>query len=137
GLVVSASAVGSAAAPFVFTRLTDLFGWRLSFCAAGLLTGAVATVWSFSTRAIPETRAYSTAQSGAWRTLSRKRSLLWLSASYFCLNYFEYIFFYWMFYYFGEVRHFPPALTVAASTATMLGMVIMGPGGGWIADRLA
>lgn len=139
GLVVSASAIGSAAAPFVLTRLMDLFGWRLSFCAAAIFTGALALVWLIGTQTIAETRSSPAAQreSGAWRRLSGNRSLLWLSASYFCLNYFEYIFFYWMYYYFGEIRHFSPALAAAASTATMLGMVVMGPGGGWIADRLA
>jgi MFS family permease len=139
GLVVSASAIGSAAAPFIFSRLIEAFGWRLAFCFAALLTGVMAGIWPTGSRAVPD-RGRSVAdepQGSAWRTLSHNRTLLWLSASYFCLNYFEYIFFYWMYYYFGEIRHFPPSLATAASTATMLGMVIMGPGGGWMADRLA
>ena len=58
-------------------------------------------------------------------------------SSYFCLNYFEYIFFYWIYYYFGEVLHVRPSLTAVATTCIMLGMVVLGPAGGWISDRIA
>jgi ACS family glucarate transporter-like MFS transporter len=57
-----------------------------------------------------------------------------LSASYFCLNYFEYIFFYWTYYYFGEVG---ANLTAIATTSIMMGMVVMGPAGGWLSDKLS
>ena len=138
GLVVCCAAVGSAAAPFLFSRLMDLFGWRLAFCAAAALTGLVAAVWAAVTRDPARVEApHPAAAQEFQRAVLRNRSLLWLSASYFSLNYFEYIFFYWMYYYFGQIRHFTPSFAAAASTATMFGMIVFGPVGGWIADILA
>jgi MFS family permease len=138
GLVVCCAGAGSAAAPFLFSRLMDLLGWQLAFCAAAALTGLVAAGWIAVTRhpARLAPRPANTGQ-GFQRALLRNRSLFWLSASYFSLNYFEYIFFYWMYYYFGQIRHFTPSVAAAASTATMFGMIVLGPAGGWIADILA
>jgi MFS family permease len=139
GLVVCCAGVGSAAAPFLFSRLIDLFDWRFAFCAAAALTGLVAAAWAAVARhpaGVQAARPTGAAQ-GFQRAVLRNRSLLWLSASYFSLNYFEYIFFYWIYYYFGQIRNFTASLAAAASTATMFGMIVLGPAGGWIADVLA
>jgi len=136
-LVVCCAGAGSAAAPFLFSRLMDLLDWRLAFCAAAALTGVVAAIWAAVTRHPSQTHAQRPGAKGFQRAVLRNSSLLWLSASYFSLNYFEYIFFYWVYYYFGQIRHFTASLAAAASTATMFGMIVLGPGGGWIADILA
>jgi ACS family glucarate transporter-like MFS transporter len=117
----------------------DLFDWRLAFCAAAALTGLVAAVWAAVARYPAGVQAPrpTGAPQGFQRAVLRNRSLLWLSASYFSLNYFEYIFFYWIYYYFGQIRHFTASVAAAASTATMFGMIVLGPAGGWIADTLA
>ena len=139
GLVVCCAGAGSAAAPFLFSRLMDLFGWRLAFCAAAVLTVLVGAAWAAATRSPARAHAPAPTDSAQrfHRAVLRNRSLLWLSASYFSLNYFEYIFFYWMYYYFGQIRHFTASLAAAASTATMFGMIVLGPTGGWVADILA
>jgi len=138
GLVVCCAGVGSAVAPFLFSGLMDLFGWRLAFCAAAALTGLVAVVWAAVARYPARVQAPPAAAGRAFqRAVLRNSSLLWLSASYFSLNYFEYIFFYWVYYYFGQIRHFTASLAAAASTATMFGMIVLGPAGGWVADLLA
>jgi ACS family glucarate transporter-like MFS transporter len=114
-------------------------GWKFAFLIAGIGTWGVAAAW------LANVRSYKPAPAGAlarvrrhsYRALLSNRSLLLLSASYFCLNYFEYIFFYWTYYYFGEVLHVNQSLTAIATTSIMLGMVVLGPAGGWIADKLS
>jgi ACS family D-galactonate transporter-like MFS transporter len=71
-----------------------------------------------------------------WRTLLGNRSLMLLTISYAALGYIEYLFFFWMHYYFekvlhlgkGESRVYAAILTLAMA----MGMVL----GGWAADRL-
>jgi ACS family glucarate transporter-like MFS transporter len=137
-LVLSASALGSAIAPLVFSALIRSFGWRFAFVVAGGVTCALAEAWVHFTQPY---RAAPSVSAGARRSspllLLRNRRLLTWSGSYFCLNYFEYIFFYWTYYYFGEVLHAAPGLTAIATTCIMLGMVVFGPAGGWLADRLS
>src|SRR5581483_57121 len=88
GLVVCCAGAGSAAAPFLFSRLMDLLGWQLAFCAAAALTGLVAAGWVAVTRhpARVAPRPANAGQ-GFQRAVLRNGSLLWLSASYFSLNY--------------------------------------------------
>jgi ACS family glucarate transporter-like MFS transporter len=136
-LVLSASALGSAVAPLVFSALIRSFGWRFAFVIAGGATCVLAAVWvkftrPYRLRAKPSGQVH---RSSPMRLLKNRR-LLTVSGSYFCLNYFEYIFFYWTYYYFGEVRHVSQGLTAIATTCIMLGMVVFGPAGGWLADRL-
>jgi MFS family permease len=138
GLLLSASALGSAMASLVFAALMTSLGWRLAFVVAGGATCILAMVWIKLTRPYRDSHpSVPSVQRGAPLVLLRNRTLLILSGSYFCLNYFEYIFFYWTYYYFGEVLHVRPSLTAVATTCIMLGMVVLGPAGGWLADRLA
>jgi MFS family permease len=55
---------------------------------------------------------------------------------YFATNYFEYIFFYWIYYYFGQVRHLGASETALATTFPFLAMAIMTPLGGKLSDLL-
>ena len=137
-LVLSASALGSAIAPLVFSALIRSVGWQLAFVAAGVATCALALAWVSLTRPYRASDpAVSPSRRGLPLGLLKNRKLLLLSGSYFCLNYFEYIFFYWIYYYFGEVLHVAQGLTAVATTCIMLGMVVFGPAGGWLADRLS
>jgi ACS family glucarate transporter-like MFS transporter len=138
-LVLSASALGSAVAPLLFSPLIQSVGWKLAFLVAGLCTWAVGLAWilkrkSYTTKSPENT---SRIRKHSYFALLKNRRLLTLSASYFCLNYFEYIFFYWTYYYFGEVLHVGQSLTAIATTSIMLGMVVLGPAGGWLADKLS
>src|SRR4029453_13356603 len=52
-----------------------------------------------------------------------------------CLNYFEYIFFYWIYYYFGQVRHFTPVQSAQFTSIIFVAMAVMTPLGGWVSDH--
>jgi ACS family glucarate transporter-like MFS transporter len=75
--------------------------------------------------------------SGGWRALLTNRSLVLLTLSYAAVGYFEYLFFFWMHYYFGEVlklgkyesRDYATILNLAMAAGMFLG--------GWLADYLA
>ena len=60
-----------------------------------------------------------------------------LTAAYGATNYFEYIFFYWLYYYFSVVRHTGVDQSAIYTTAVWLSWAVMTPVGGWISDRLA
>jgi MFS family permease len=137
-LVLSASALGSAIAPLLFSPLIQSIGWKLAFLIAGLGTWLVGMAWILNTKSY-RARAANVAhvRRHSYYALVKNRKLLTLSASYFCLNYFEYIFFYWTYYYFGEVLHVGQNLTAIATTSIMLGMVVFGPAGGWLSDKLS
>ena len=137
-LVLSASALGSAIAPLLFSPLIRSIGWKLAFLIAGLGTWLVGVVWILNTKSYRARAAnVSHVRRHSYYALLKNRKLLTLSASYFCLNYFEYIFFYWTYYYFGEVLHVGQNLTAIATTSIMLGMVVFGPAGGWLSDKLS
>jgi MFS family permease len=138
-MVLSASALGSAVAPLLFSPLIQSVGWKLAFLIAGLGTWLVGAAWILNVKSYSGRRAdrVSTVRRHSYYALLKNRKLLTLSASYFCLNYFEYIFFYWTYYYFGEVLHVGQSLTAIATTCIMLGMVVLGPAGGWLSDKLS
>jgi MFS family permease len=85
--------------------------------------------------ASPAPAAISTAGS-SWTILLRNRSLVFLTISYGAVNYFEYLFTFWMHHYFDEVlnvgkdrsRYYAGIVNLAQAG----GMVL----GGWLSDRL-
>jgi MFS family permease len=140
-LILSGAGAGGALTPYTFSRLVSWLGWRAGFGVAGLATAILAVVWYWTARDRP---AGGTARErkGApvrvpLRRLLTDRNLALLTVSYFCLNYFEYIFFYWMYYYFGEIRHMSPSESAIYTTVMFVTMALGIVGGGWISDWLA
>jgi sugar phosphate permease len=124
-------------------------GWRLSFWVAAAVTAGLALVWYWYARDYPWQRASGSSEppedeKGAsrglnltpWRKLLTNRSLMLLTLGYTSVCYFEYLFFYWIFYYFGQVRKLDPELTAACTAALFMAWTVMTPLGGWISDRL-
>jgi len=52
------------------------------------------------------------------------------------LDYFEYIFFCWIYYYLSEIRHVEPKETALYTTALFVTWAVMTPLGGWASDRM-
>ena len=140
GLVMAASALGSATSPVLFIWMIARYGWRRSFVIAGACTMALYVLWCWYVRDRPSGAAAvedaPRANLRQWSALLRNRNLALLTVSYVCLNYFEYIFFYWIYYYFGEIRHMGATESAVYVTILMSSMVVMTPVGGWISDRL-
>lgn len=148
GFVSARAGVGGTISPLIFPPLIVLIGWRASFWVAGAATVILTLVWHISVQDYPSVslsgsdrrvQPHASQRSGPaqWVKLLRNRSLLMLSLSYFAVGYFQYIFWYWMYYYFGEVRHFGPEQSAVYTSSLFLAWVISAPLGGWMADRLS
>ena len=153
GYVAGGAGLGGAISPLLFSWLIGAAGWRMSFVWAAVATAALALLWlayvrntpaehaSLARLKIPPTDddAQSRATVGAsapWALLLRSRNLGLLTLAYFCVCYFEYIFFFWLYYYLGEIRGLPSGETGLATTVVFLAWTVMSPLGGWISDRL-
>ena len=140
GLIQGAAAVGISCAFPLFGALIDGFDWPIAFLVCGALTSLVAAAWIIGSRPASDRPGFSSP--GAGISLSglvpvlRRRSVVCLTLSYTAYNYFQYLFFYWIQYYFeamqqvgrGESRRYSMTITLAMGA----GMVA----GGWLADRV-
>lgn len=73
--------------------------------------------------------------SAVWLVLTQ-RSVIAITLSYAAFGYFQYLFFYWLSYYFERIRHQDPLETRGYSTAITLAMGVGMLSGGWLADHL-
>lgn len=151
GLVQAAAAVGMACAYPVFGALIDAFDWQAAFVISGIITAILAMAWSaYATNFPGQHRRVNESErrfieqqhqdklvvpdSVSWLELLRNRSLLLLTLSYAAVGYFEYMFFFWMHYYFKEVRHLEQSRIYSA--ILFLGLAVGMIAGGWAADRM-
>jgi MFS transporter, ACS family, D-galactonate transporter len=139
GLVIGSACLGIACTYVLFGKLIDLFDWTGAALIAGGLTLALTLIWLWIVANRPEAAEQTkgrvtTAAPGSLRTLLRNRSLLFLTFSYGALSYIQYLFVYWMKYYFEGICRFPKEESrVYAMILTLmwgLGMVV----GGWLSD---
>jgi sugar phosphate permease len=71
-----------------------------------------------------------------WLALLRNRSLVCLTFSYAAVGYFEYLFFFWMDFYFGEVLHLGETQSRIYAMFPPLAMAVGMPLGGWLSDAV-
>jgi MFS family permease len=79
-------------------------------------------------------------KSGPGRTgwaLGRNRSLLLLTFSYAAVGYFQYLFAYWMQFYFQDSLQIPPTRSKLYASALQVALAVGMPLGGWLSARLA
>ncbi|HVW37861.1 MAG TPA: MFS transporter [Pirellulales bacterium] len=141
GMVTMAACLGIAGTYYGFGELIDRLDWPGAFLVCGVLTLAAAGIWSVGTRARSEAPSRRTGavepplQTGAmWRALAR-RGVIFVTLSYTAQGYFQYLFFYWIEYYFETVQK--QGVEVARQYSTVV-MLMMGAGmvfGGWLTDR--
>ena len=138
-LIIAGSSMGGAVSPILFSWLMSRYQWRISFVIAAAATAGLAVVWYWSVRDYPAS-AHSVENRerprSDWRRLFTNRNLLLLTLAYCCMCYFQYIFFYWIYYYFGQVRRVSYDASARYTTIIFVTMGIMMPLGGWISDRL-
>jgi ACS family glucarate transporter-like MFS transporter len=153
GLVAAGAGIGSALSPSLFAKMVHFFGWRRSFLLAAAATALLTLLWAWYARDRPAdhkpdrkpARLFSLGHKvehlrgnpqASFGRILRERNVLLLSFGYLTVGYIEYIFFFWIYYYFGEIRHMPAKQTSIYSTAIFLAWVVMSPLGGTFSDAL-
>jgi MFS family permease len=156
GLVTAGALLGIAASYPVFGWLMDQLGWQWAFIACGVGMMLFAVIW-YSTAAdhagdhawtngveralvsrdhLPgQMHARATIQE--FMRLFRQRGLLLLSLSYAALSYFQYLFFYWIEFYFNDTLQLPVLRSRQASSVVMISMAAGMACGGWLTDWLS
>jgi sugar phosphate permease len=165
GLVTGAAALGIAATYYLFGHLMDSLTWPGAFLAAGLATAVLTGAWLLTTTDRPSepaleeivTSSPDSGQAGAARaaersgaippdqsvagltsivSLLRDRSLLLIAISYGAYGYFQYLFFYWIEFYFHEILSLSTEMSRFYSTIAILAMGVGMVAGGFCSDRL-
>lgn len=136
GLIIGGSSLGGAVSPLLFTALMSRWGWRTSFVIAAAATAALALAWTLVVPERPSVPPVARSSSTSWRQLLTNRNLLWLTAAYGAVGYFSYIFYYWIYFYFGEIRKMGYEQSARFTTILFIVTGVMIPGGGWLSDRL-
>src|SRR5713226_177240 len=142
GLVMGGSSIGAAISPLLFTWMIARFGWRASFILAAAATAALGILWFWYARDYPRGISRSEGTSSrkavrrAWIDLFANRNLMLLTFAYGTLGYFQYIFFYWIYYYFGEVLHMGAHASAQYTTILFLAEGAIMPVGGFVSVAL-
>ena len=146
GLVNGSALIGVAITPLVFGALIDRVDWPAAFLIAACVTLALAAVWYVFVGTEHEQRPRGDGDTEphgkeagellSWWSLLKDRGLLLLTISYGAVNYFQYLFFYWMNYYFRTVLELPVTRSRAYAAIPPLAMAVGMPLGGWLTDRL-
>ena len=154
GLVNAGALVGIALTYPVFGWLMDRVGWPSAFVICGATLMLFAFVWyALSADAPSEHRWLNAAERQlasegggpppraraslrqALRLLGN-RSLVLLTFSYGALSYVQYMFFYWIEYYFSKELKLPVSESRQAAFVVTMAMAVGMAGGGWVSDRL-
>lgn len=134
GLVTGAALLGIACTYKFFGSLIEGFEWSRAFLITGGITAVLTLVWLAVSAGQKE--AVEDRRTIDWRGLLRSRNLLLLTLSYAAIGYFQYLFFYWMHYYFVDVLHLGKEASRYYAGIPPLTMAVCMPLGGWLSDRL-
>jgi MFS transporter, ACS family, glucarate transporter len=164
GMIFAGVGAGAGIAPALVTFIMVRYGWRSSFWASALLGLLAGLVWYLIARDRPEQHPYTTPSELAyirndrvpapdgvvhssasaataksetsWRSIVTSKSLLAVTASYFCFGYVAWIFFSWFYIYLAKVRGMDLKASAFYSTLPPLAIVACSLGGGAINDAL-
>ncbi len=145
GLVNGCALLGIAVTPLVFGAMIDWVDWQAAFLIAGGITACLALVWTTyaSNRPVEmdwdevSTLPGEASESPvAWHLLFTQRSLMLLTLSYAAVNYFQYLFFYWIPYYLEKVLAVPEHTARVYAMIPALAMAVGMALGGWLSDRV-
>jgi sugar phosphate permease len=154
GLVTAGALVGIALTYPVFGWLMDHVGWPAAFVVCGMALMLFAVVWFVLSADSPEhhprankaeralvnegagTPARTRATLREVLGLFQNRNLVLLTLSYGALSYVQYMFFYWIEYYFKNVMKQSVSESREAAFIITMAMAVGMAGGGWVSDRL-
>lgn len=141
GLVNGAACAGIAATYLVMGKLIDFFDWPTAFLISSVVTFLIALAWTAGTESMPAAPAKAVApwpeKLSGLRFVLRHRSVICLTLSYAAYGYFQYMFFYWITYYFETIRHEDMSVSRWYSTVITLAMGVGMFGGGWLTDHVS
>jgi len=141
GFIIAGSSAGAAISPLLFTWMLLHFRWRMSFIIAACATGALGMVWLWYARDYPPAASRpfpgtTERQDTPWTKVFADRNLMLLTYAYGALGYFQYIFFYWIYYYFGEVLHLGAQSSAKYTTILFVTEGAVIPAAGLLSDYL-
>src|SRR5262249_16823034 len=110
GLVTGAALLAYASVHPIFGRLIDWVDWTNAFFISAASTALITGVWlawaaDHPAQAIPSGPPPVAEPSPGTTSPRWGRNLLFLTLSYSAVGYFQYLFFYWMHYYFDQILH--------------------------------
>ena len=142
GCVTFSACLGIAACYYVFGTLIDHFDWPIAFLISASATLAVALVWTIRTRQWQRPISAYAGRTSVRADLSsllrvvRRRSVIFVTLSYTAFSYFQYLFFYWIEYYFKTIQGQGSGVSRGYSTMITLAMGAGMVCGGWLTDRV-
>jgi len=139
GLVTGAALLGIACTPLLFGALIDRINWPAAFVVTGSVTALIAVVWFMATRPLSQAAAPAQATQSlltTWKEMLVAPGVLLITLSYSAIGYFQYLFFYWMHYYFDEVLKLGKDQSRLYYALPVLAMAFTMPLGGWLSDRI-
>jgi MFS family permease len=153
GVITAGALVGIALTYPTFGWLMDRVGWPAAFVVCGGALALLGLLWHVLAADSPAEHRWTNAaerqltegESAAPRTratarevmgLLRNRSLVLLTLGYGALGYMQYMFFYWIEFYFGTELKLPESESRRAAFVVMLAAAVGMAGGGWVTDRL-
>lgn len=137
GIVTAAAILGVAMAYPGFGFLIKKFDWPAAFCICAAITALLTLTWSLvaTDQRAPESSAPVSRQT--WLGLLGNRRLILLTLSYAAIGYFQYLFVYWMQYYFEKVLNLGADASKVYAGLLQLALAIGMPLGGWLSARMS
>jgi ACS family D-galactonate transporter-like MFS transporter len=135
GLITGASTLAYAAVHPVFGGLIDAFNWQTAFLILGGVTGILGMAWLYFAKPAATERSNAVRMSHEPFAPGARRDLTLLTISYAAVGYFQYLFFYWLHYYYDSVLHMTKAESRYYAALPSLAIAFGMPIGGWLTDR--
>jgi MFS family permease len=139
GFVTGSACLGIAGSYLGMGALIDRFPWPVAFLVSAGGTLAVALTWLWGSRRLPEVKVMQPEEIGSSPPLARvlwSRGVICLTLSYTAMNYFEYLFFYWIQYFFETIQRQEASVARGYSMTITLSMGAGMVAGGWLTDRV-
>lgn len=145
GLITGAALLAYAVVHPVFGALIDLVDWQKAFLISGACTALLTLLWAvFASDRSPQNTTNiaeppvsppgPATEKTDFRALLSSRNILLLTLSYAAVGYFQYLFFYWMHYYFDQILQMGKTESRFYAGLPNLAMAIAMPLGGWLTD---
>jgi MFS family permease len=155
GLITAAAPLGIVAAPIAFGELIRQFEWPAAFLIAGAATAQLAGIWAWFATNRPDEHPWvneaeralirgagpddSTEDAGepstGWSALFADRGLILLTLSYGAVSYFQYLFVYWMDFYFLRILELGESTSASYAALPQVAWGVGMPLGGWLSGR--